>query len=115
MQQTLCLTTRKKYSSNYGQEIFLQTEITLSLLLIQTHYTADILPQLGGRYSVRCDHLFRQIVSHSVENRPSATQAIQLCRIVLYGPTSPSVGADKQCDIEQFLIVGFVCVYRWVK
>ena len=76
----------------------------MSLLLIQTQYTDDILPQLLGTYSVHCQWLLQQIISHSVENRPSASQAVQLCCIVLYGPTIPLVG-DEQYGNELFLFV----------
>jgi serine/threonine protein kinase len=58
----------------------------------KTRYTSEILPQLEGSFSVSCSHLLQQFVSHSVESRPSASQAIQLCSIVLYGPTTPTLG-----------------------
>jgi serine/threonine protein kinase len=64
----------------------------LSYLQKEIGYTADVLPQLEVKYSVPCNRLLQQLVSHSVESRPSASQAIQLCSIVLYGPTTPTLG-----------------------
>ena len=87
---------------------FLTCEIMLSLVLIQTHYTVDVLPQLHGMYSAHCQRLLQQLVLHSVENRPSASQAIQLCCIVRYGPTIPSVGDDLY-GFEKPVVV-IVCV-----
>lgn len=70
----------------------------------QRQYTTEILPALGGTYSVSCKCFLQQLVSHSVDNRPNASQAIQLCSIILYGPTIPTDGDIKVEDVQCWLV-----------
>jgi hypothetical protein len=66
------------------------------VIYMQTGDTADVFPQLEGIYSVQCKCLHLQkLLSHSWASRPSASQAIQLCCIALYGPTIPLAGTER--------------------
>jgi serine/threonine protein kinase len=88
-----------------GYEIITGRNATDILLFSQkqTPYTCAILPRLGGSCSASCERLLQQLVSHSVEERPSASQAVQLCCIALYGPIIRSEGDLRVEDVQHWL------------